>query len=80
MANMILADGVKYINGDVLIEKMTENTVKYTDPNDLEVMEDEARMVNAYQKLLKDLGYNSLIEKFRKRYVEERFIKRTIGV
>lgn len=80
MANMILADGVKYINGDVLIEKMTENAVKYTDPNDLEVMEDEARMVNAYQKLLKDLGYNSLVEKFRKRYVEERFIKRTIGV
>ena len=78
--NYAIVNGKRFISEDFLIEQMVKNCVAYTTTDDLEVYEGGATLVSAYQSLLRNLNFQSTQEKFRNKYVGERFIKRTIGV
>ena len=80
MTVRILVDGKGFISEDYLIEAMTKVCVAYTDPKDIEVCEDEAKKVYAYQSLLNEVNIKAATDKFKAKYVNERFIKRTLGV
>lgn len=78
MANFITVDGVDYINANLLVDKMVLNCVQYTSLNDYDVLDDEADTVRAYQQLTRKMKIPKLEEKFKNKYVQERFIKRTL--
>ena len=78
MANYITVDGINYVNTNLLIDKMVQGCVMYTDINDYDVMDDESNTVRAYQQLVRRMKIPNLEEKFKSKYVNERFIKRTL--
>jgi hypothetical protein len=78
MANFITVDGVEYINANLLVDKMVLNCVQYTCLDDYDVLDDEADTVRAYQQLTRRMKIPNLEEKFKEKYVQERFIKRTL--
>ncbi len=70
----------KYINVNDLIDAMVLMIVRYTSVEDLEVIDWESSRTVAFAGLLKnELGLKEEEERFRKKYVMQRFIKRTLG-
>jgi hypothetical protein len=78
MANYITVDGIDYVNTNLLVDKMVLNCVQYTCLDDYDVLDDEADTVRAYQQLTRRMKIPNLEEKFKAKYVQERFIKRTL--
>ena len=79
MANFVQVDGERYISEKLLIEAMTKACVVYTTTDDPVVSNDEANQVAAYIDYLKRGGLISTLNKFKDKYVSERFVKRTLG-
>lgn len=80
MAKTIVVDGQTFISEEFLAETMTKCAIRYTSVEDYEVCEGEARIVSAYQELLREGELTGTMTKFKAKYVNERFIKRTLGV
>lgn len=80
MANYVIVDGKKFISEDYLVTEMVKACVIQTTTSDLEVMDGEREMVTSYQYLLDRMNFPTTRDKFHNLYVQERFVKRTLGV
>jgi hypothetical protein len=70
----------KYISVDDLIDGMVTMLVRYTETSDIDVSEWESVRASAFDVLLKnELNLPEEEERFRKHYVFQRFIRRTLG-
>lgn len=76
----VIVDGMVFISKDLLVDEMVKGCVAYTDTDDIEVSNEEANLVSAYQRLVKGIGLKSMEHDFHDKYVSERFVKRTLGV
>ena len=75
---MITLNGKWYISEEELIDKMVKIAVEYTSVNDIAVESNEYDRIEAFQSLVKSFNHKEFMEKFRDKYVNERFIKRTV--
>ena len=80
MANYVIVDGKKFISEDYLVTEMVKACVLNSDTSDLEVFDGERELVNSYQYLLNRMNFPTTKTMFHDLYVNERFIKRTLGV
>lgn len=77
----VIMDGKKFISEDALVEAMVKACVRYTNTDDISVDEYEAARVAHFQSFMNEMTeLSSAMAKFKEKYVNERFIKRTLGV
>lgn len=80
MANVVVVDGVKYINVNRLVQAMVKEVVDGTDTRDLYIYESERDALGNYQALCNRLADDipSLKNMLKDMYVRERFMVRTL--
>lgn len=77
----IIVDGKKFISEDALVEAMVKACVRYTNTENVIVDEYEAARVSHYQSFMDEMPeLSSTMNKFKEKYVSERFINRTLEV
>ncbi|WP_458459300.1 hypothetical protein [Pseudobutyrivibrio sp.] len=79
MDDMIRINGIAYLKEEVLIDAMVKCCVAFTRTDEVCVDQSEADLVNAFEVLLRETDFPKyMIKKFQNKYVNERFINRTI--
>lgn len=77
---IVIVDDREFISVDDLVDAMVLMLVRYTETSDIEVTEWESVRAAAFDTLLKtELNLPKIEDKFRKHYVFQRFVKRTLG-
>lgn len=74
MAKIVTIDGEKFVSENEIIGAMMEGIMmEVYGRNNLVVDEDEARLFKAYEDLLEKMGEKTIRNRFREKYIMERF-------